>query len=215
MSEKLKNIFTIICIVLLLVLSFFGGRYTKKGKTTVITEYVKGETIIDTLYEFKPYKIIEPVDTLNVIRQCIESGKYSDLWPTKIVTEYIEVIKEDTTKVINDWGSQRFYSENLFDNDTVGNCNVNIEVQYNRLKSLNYTFTPINKEVITENYLIKTVKPFVGVGWMVNPWDEIKNPMLSLSGGLFINDKYGISIQLQHAMKSKADYIGGNIYVNF
>ena len=98
-----KIAFYITMVVFFLTLGFFLGRKTiKEPATKIVTEYIEGEKITDTLYYPKPYKVVVPIDTLGIIQQCIKDGIYKELWPEKVVTEYIEVDKTDTTAIIID-----------------------------------------------------------------------------------------------------------------
>ena len=156
-----------------------------------------------------------PVDTLNIIKQCIKDGIYSELWPTKIVTEIVEVTKEDTTKILADWATNRLYNETLFSNDSIGYCSIEAQVQYNRLKLLGYEYQPITKTVTETVYKTKLISPYIGVGFTTNPWDEVRNPMVLVNGGIFIKERYGIQLNLTHGLQSKSDHIGGSfVYKN-
>ena len=110
---------------------------------------------------------------------------------------------------------KRTYEELLFQTDTIGTCNVKLELQYNRLKSVMYNYQPIIKKVVEEKYKIRTFSPFIGIGYMTNPWDEVKNPLFNLNGGVFIKEKYGIQVNFMHMLKSKNDYVGGSFLYKF
>jgi hypothetical protein len=216
MSTKLtETILYIVIIFSILALGFYFGRKTTKVKTEIKTEYIKGDTIRDTIYEPKPYKVVEPVDTLNIIKQCIKDGIYSELWPTRIITEIVEVTKEDTTKMLADWATKRLYNETIFSNDSLGYCSIEAQVQYNRLRVLGYEYQPITKTITETVYKVNKFSPFAGIGYMTNPWDEINNPMFVVNGGFFIKEKYGIQLQLMHAFQSKSDYVGGSFIYKF
>lgn len=216
MNEKIINtILSLLIILGLFGVGFYLGRKTIKTDTKIVTEYIKGDTIRDTLYYPQPIKIIEPIDTLNIIKQCIKDGIYSELWPEKVITEYIEVTKQDTTKIMNDWATKRLYSETLFQNDSIGSCIVNAEVQYNRMKLIGYNYTPITKQVTETIYKTKLFSPFVGGGYLINPWEEKRNPIITLNGGVFIKEKYGLQLQYMRTLNSKNDYIGGNVLIKF
>lgn len=214
-AKQWKILFHIFMILGILISGFFIGRSTIKVKEITTIEYIKGDTIRDTLYYPKPYKEILPIDTLSIIKQCIKDGIYQELWPEKVITEYVEITKEDTSKIMKDWAIKRLYNENLFQNDSLGSCSVEAEVQYNRMRLIGYNYVPITKEITETKYLTKTFSPFVGVGYVTNPWDDIRNPIINLNGGIFIKEKYGIQLQLMHALKSKDDYIGGSILLKF
>lgn len=210
-----KFLFYTTIVIGLLVLGFFIGRKTiKEPETKIVTEYIQGETKTDTLYYPKPYKVEVPVDTLGIIQQCIKDGIYKELWPEKIITEYIEVTKDDTTEIMKDWASKRLYTETLF-NDETGTCSINTEVQYNRMTLLGYSYSPITQTVTETKYITKAFSPFVGISYLTNPWDEIKNPMLQINGGIYFNEKYGIQAIYQRGFKLDNDYVGAGFIYKF
>jgi len=213
---KWQLVFVAVLMAAIGVLCFFLGRSTiKQPKQDVVIEYVQGPTIHDTIVCPKPYEIIKPIDTLGIIQQCIRDGIYIELFPTKVITQYVEVTREDTTGILEDWASKRKYTEIIFDIDTLGKCVVNADVQYNRMALVGYEYTPVVKTITNTNYVVKKFSPFVGVGAMVNPWDGIKAPMGNATVGFFIKEKYGIQLQYQHAFNINCDFLGGNILFKF
>jgi hypothetical protein len=210
-----KWLFNITIILVLLTTGFFIGRKTVNTKTEIVTEYIKGETITDTVYYPKPYKVVEPIDTLNLLQQCIKDGIYKELWPERVVTEYVEMEKKDSTVIIKDWATKRFYSETLFSDEKNGTCIFNAEVQYNRMNVVGYSFTPSTKVITEKKNVIKSFSPFVGVSYLTNPWNDIKNPSIQLNGGLYINEKYGLQLIYQRGFKLNNDYLGGGILIKF
>ena len=214
--DKWKIAFYITMVAFLLALGFFLVIKTvKKPETKIVTEYIEGEKITDTLYYPKPYKVVVPVDTLGIIQQCIKEGIYQELWPDKIITEYVEVNKTDTTAIMKDWATKRFYTETLFNNTDYGTCTFDAEVQYNRLKMIDYTYSPIVQTVTETKYIIKSFSPFIGISYLVNPWDEIRNSMVQLNGGFYIKEKYGIQAIYQRSFKLNNDYVGAGFIYKF
>ena len=49
----------------------------------------------------------------------------------------------------------------------------------------------------------------------MNPWDEIKNPMIQVNGGVFFNEKYGIQAIYQRGVKLDNDYVGAGFIYKF
>ena len=213
--NKWKLAFNIVVVIFLLTLGFFLGRKTIEPKTEIVTEYIQGEKITDTLFYPKPYKVYVKPDTLSIIQQCIKDGIYKELWPEKVVTEYIEVNKSDTTAIMNDWATKRYYSETLFNDEKQGSCAFNAEVQYNRLKMVDYTYTPVVQTITETKYTTKMFSPYVGLSYLENPWDEIKNPTIQLNGGVFFKETYGFQVLYQRGLKLKSDYIGGGFIYKF
>ena len=114
---------------------------------------------------------------------------------------------------MQDWATKRFYTDTLFNNDKQGTCTFDAEVQYNRLKMIDYSYSPIVQTVTETKYVTKLFSPFIGVSYLINPWDEIKNPMVQLNGGLYIKEKYGVQAIYQRGLKLNNDYVGvGFIY---
>jgi len=214
-ENKRKIIFYILLIIILFGGGFFTGRKTMKIKDNIKIEYIKGDTIREIIEKPVPEFIKLPIDTIDIIKQCIKDGIYKELWPERIITKYIEVTKEDTTKIIKDWATKRIYDKILFQNDSIGTCKIKTEIQYNRLQLLDYYLEPKVKTVTETNFIVKKFSPFVGAGYLINPWDEINNPIITLNGGIFINEKYGVQVQYMRTLKSKNDFIGGSFIIKF
>jgi hypothetical protein len=214
-ATQWKLLFHIFIIIVIFSGGFFTGRRTIETKKIIKTEYIKGDTIKDTIFSPIPVQVEKPIDTMNIIKKCIEDGIYQELWPNKVVTEYIKVTAEDTVKIVNDWATKRNYNELLFNSDTLGTCSVNIELQYNRLKFVNYNFEPITKKITDEKIKVKMFSPFVGLGYITNPWDEFDDPLLNLTLGAFVKEKYGLQINLMHMLESKKDYVGCTFLYKF
>ena len=188
---------------------FFVGRKTVKDpKPKVVTEYVKGETVHDTIVKPKPYAVKVPVDTADIIRQCVRDGIYAELFPVKIVTKYIEVTREDTTVIMKDWATKRSYKEVLFDSDTAGSCDVTIEVQYNRIKGIGYNYKPVYKTVTVTKTERKFFSPFVGVGLVVSPHSGAVDLGGSIQAGAFFKDRGGVYLQYSRLAGTNRDVFG-------
>lgn len=205
-NKKIQLVFIAIIIIAFGLIGFYLGRKTvKEGDTHTEIVYVEGETIIDSIPYPVPKYIVKPSDTADIIMACVRDGIYTELFPERIVTEYVEIMKEDTAEILKDWGTKRMYSETLFDIDTVGKCVVDASVQYNRLSLLSYSYTPITKTVtITENR-VKFFSPYVGVGALLrNDFTCYTNVVPSVNAGFFIKEKYGLHFQYGR------DFVTGN-----
>ena len=145
-----KTAFIILGLILLLI-GFFVGRSAIDVKTDV--KYVKGKTIIDTVFIPSPY-----------------SEKKAD--KDKLVPVYkkdstgIESSELDTAKskdaTIQDWNVERKYANTLFNNE-YGSLSYDISVQNNKLSSFKYTHTPMQKE--TTNYKEKVWQPYASASY--------------------------------------------------
>ena len=161
-----SSLITVIGLILLLI-GFLVGRSTIDVKTDV--KYVKGKTIIDTVFIPSPY-----------------SEKKADR--DKLIPVYkkdstgIESTELDTAKskdaTIQDWNIERKYANTLFNNE-YGNLSYDISVQNNKLSSFKYTHTPIQKE--TNTYKEKTWQPFVSASYNTLNY-------VGIGGGVFYHD---------------------------
>ena len=203
-EKKWKIIAYALAIIGFILLGFYLGRTSvdKKHPETIV-KYIKGEKIKDSIPFPVPYEIVKPIDTANIIKQCVKDGIYFDLFPEKTVIEYVEVTKEDTSRILEDWASKRLYKETLFDIDTVGNCVVDLSVQYNRLSLIEYTYTPVTKNVTNNIYKVNLFNPFIGGGLLAIPYKEYLDLGLSVDGGFFIKEKYGIKLQYGYMLNQE------------
>lgn len=194
----------VLIIVIIILLLFFGGfwtgRKTMKLKTVTVIEYVELPPIHDTIYKPKPKYIEVPADTASIIQDCIEKGLYTELFPWKHDTVFTH---QDTTLILSDWSTKRIYKETLFDIDTIGKCDISATVQYNRINSMDYTYTPIQKQTTTTIIKERQFEPFIGGGITIginNINQNINNVSAgaALQGGFYIKQHYGISLQYQY-----------------
>lgn len=208
--NKWKIIAYAFAIVGFILLGFYLGRTTvDKKEPDTIVKYIKGDEIHDSISYPVPYEVIKPADTANIIKQCVKDGIYFDLFPEKTVIEYVEVTKEDTSRILEDWASKRLYKETLFDIDTVGSCVVDFSVQYNRLSLIRYTYTPVIKNVNNNIYKVNLFSPFVGGGLLAIPHKEYLDLGLSIDGGFFIKEKYGLKLQYGYMLNQDRNSIIG------
>jgi hypothetical protein len=178
--------------IMLLSIGFFAGRCT--DKTITKTEYVKGETIRDTIFATKlvPYKVVIPA---------------APVLPMKPDTIKIpgkpEIIRMmvDTAQIIADFIKENSYSNTLFDDKKNGKLTVSSIVQYNKLKKLGYEFTPIYKETTVEKRKIFT--PFVNASY--NTFGYFGG-----GAGLYYYD-VGLNVKYLTDFKSKGYEFGINI----
>ena len=177
---------SIIVIIILLFLSgIYVGRKTFEPKVVTKIEYKELPPIHDTIPA--PYPVKEKVDTANLIKQIVAKGLYSELFPDKEKTDTVYLTPKDTSKIINDWATERTYTEKLFYIYTVGTCTINTSVQFNRLGSIDYTFKPVQKQTTTTITEKRKYLPYAGIGISTFPTAGIE-------AGIFINQSWGFSI---------------------
>lgn len=215
--DKWKIVALVLIVVLSILSGFFLGRSTvdvSMPKTEV--KYIKGEKITDSIPYPQPIEVNRPIDTANIIKQCVKDGIYSELFPEKTITEYIEITKDDTSAILADWATKRLYSETLFDVDTIGKCIVNASVQYNRLSLLSYHYTPIEKQTLITTNKVKFFSPYIGLGVIVdNSFNDYWNYMPMANAGFFIKEKYGINLLYAKSLKSKNNFFGASLLYKF
>lgn len=191
----------IIAAIALFGLGFFIGRQREPEVITKTeTKYVELPPIHDSIPYPKPYVVVEPVDSMNIIMEAKMSGLLSELFPEKPDTVY--VTKADTAAVIKDWATERLYSETLFDSDTLGKFSFDASVKYNRLMSFDYTFNPVQKQTETTIKTTRTFLPYVGAGF------DTGCAILG-QGGVFIKQDAGFAVQYRYDTKLKQGTIGG------
>lgn len=146
----MKTKYVILIGVIALITGFFIGRATTTS--SIVTKYVKGETVTNSVNVPTPYNIYIPT---------------APLLPTKPDTikintkEYI-TLKVDTSKIIANYILRKRYKTPLFD-DNNGKLTVESVVQYNSLDSIGYSFTPIVKEITITKTKIFT--PFLNASY--------------------------------------------------
>lgn len=190
-----KLISITIVILILCLCAFFIGRRTIQAKPSE-TIYIKGDTV--RVEVVKPEIVYEkiPVDTLDIIKECIKSGKYAYLFPVKVKDSLVyKPTSADTLAIIRDWATERQYKEAVFDEDTLGTAIVSITLRYNRIEELEASVVPVIKEVKVPAE-VKKYSPFVGAGLTTMP-------TIAIQGGMFIEDKYGASVLYQYEWQQK------------
>jgi len=207
----------IVIIIVLLLIGFFVGRKTAEGKVTVETEYITLPPIHDTVPDPYPVEVKKPVDTASIIQDCVKKGIYAELFPYKKETDTVYTSR-DTAQIVYDWASERKYRETLFDIDTIGRCELNILVQYNRLDTMTYTYTPVQRQTTITKEKIRTVSPFIGIGTSTSiaPNTEVgKHTSADIEVGVFIKEKYGVALEYQYEILNGSHNVGGMFYYKF
>ena len=150
MSSYLK----IAIVVVAFIVGFFLGRKTIGVKEKI--EYVKGETIRDTIVISQPTFVEIPA-----------KPEYIYKYDT-IVVDNIQYISEkvDTSAIIQDYILMRTYEYNVFNSPTLGKFDIRQQIGYNKLLSFDYGFTPITKQVT--QYRAPVFTPFVSMGYSTN-----------------------------------------------
>ena len=190
-----------IAAVALFGLGFYIGRQRDPEVITKeVIKYVELPPIHDSIPYPKPYKVVEPVDSMNIIMEAKMSGLLAELFPEKKDTVYIT--KADTAAVVKDWGTERLYSETLFDSDTLGRFSFDAAVKYNRLASFDYTFVPVQKQTETTIKTTRKFLPYLGAGF------DSGMGVLG-QGGMFFHQDAGFALQYRYDTQTKQSTYGG------
>ena len=150
----MKKYLKIAIVIVAFVVGFFLGRKTIDVEEKI--EYVKGETIRDTIVINEPTFVEIP------------SKPQLPMKPDTIYLDSIQIITEkvDTSAIIQDYILMRTYEYNVFDSPTLGKFDVKQQIGYNKLLSFDYTFTPVTKQVTQFREPVFT--PFVTMGYSTN-----------------------------------------------
>ena len=200
-----KNWWKIAVIVIAALALFWGGFYLGRSRdpeviTKEVIKYVELPPIHDSIPYPKPYKVVEPVDSMNIIMQAKLSGLLAELFPEKKDTVY--VTQADTAAVLKDWATERRYKETLFDSDTLGRFSFDAAVKYNRLTSFDYTFVPIQKQTETTIKTTRKFLPYIGAGF------DSGMGLLG-QGGMFFHQDAGFALQYRYDTQLKQSTYGG------
>ena len=187
----MKNKYWIVVLIVSILFSFFVGRSSNEGKE--IIKYVQGETITGGVSkeELIPAKEEKgdfselPMKELEI--QYIDSGSIQTITKIKYIIEVV-----DTAAIISDYLVKRTYEQTLFNNDKQGKLIVYPVVYKNRLTALDYSFTPMYKEIIKQQ--VKVWQPFVSTSYSTLNY-------VGLGGGIFYHD-LGFEYQYQIGLRN-------------
>ena len=199
-KDKLKNTnYWKIGAIALLIVLIFGGGFFLGRKTIKVTEkphtvYIELPAVQDTTEKLVPVK--EKLDSANFIKNCIASGKFTELFPEKVIVKdsIIYLNDEDYKKIAMDWATERVYEETAFNSDTLGKFDYTAKVQYNQLTSFGYNYTPLQKQQEIVQNQVKHFSPFIGAGISTLP-------SLEFDLGAFIDDSWGFSFNGRYNMR--------------
>ena len=200
-----KNWWKIAVIIIAALALFWGGFYIGRQRDPeVITKteikYVELPPIHDSIPKPVPYKVVEPVDSMNIIMEAKMSGLLAELFPNE-GKDTVYVTEKDTTAALRDWATERRYKETLFDSDTLGRFSFDAMVKYNRLASFDYTFIPVQKQTETTIKTTRKFLPYLGAGIATDG-------ALIGQGGMFFHQDAGFAVQYRYDTKLKQNSVG-------
>lgn len=134
-----------LCCFLCFCLGWQTGRGTIVEKEEI--RYVKGKTLKIYVPQEKlvPYMVENPLNGYYVTKLDSVKLSYDSLeWAYDSLLGSYPIV--DTAEIIADFVKRSYYSNELFDNDSLGSLTIDTEVQFNALQAMSYEFTPIIKE---------------------------------------------------------------------
>jgi hypothetical protein len=159
----------IILVLIGIAIGFFLARLTVKEnerERLVVGKQVNGKVYAN----FKLGKELKEFETSITEIPSI-------FWRVDTVNNYI-THPVDTEKIISDFILKREYSFNVFNNEQ-GKLDIKQEVQYNRIQSFDYTFTPIHIEKTT--YRKPLIMPYLSATYNTLNY-------VGVGGGFFLKD---------------------------
>lgn len=154
-TSKLITVFMV--LVILLFLSVW-----RDEDHTVKTEFVKVDTVKDSLNSWELVPVSEEIPVVPDLPA--KQIQYRDTGSihTVIETRYIHQTV-DTAAIIAEYIAKRKYELNVFDNIEQGKLIVYPVVQYNRLTSFSYEYTPVRRQV---THVKKNIwQPFISTSY--------------------------------------------------
>lgn len=152
MNSK-KIIFSLLLVGIVSgIVGFFIGRSNEIETTT---KWIKEETIHDTVPR---EKLVTKYVIVPELLSYVEKKKDTTIITTNPINKDSAI-----SETVKDWNLERVYKDYLFKSDTLGTLEYNINVQYNRIKSFSYNYTPIYKEVTKERK--RTFVPYISTSY--------------------------------------------------
>ena len=182
MKKYLKIAIVIVAFVVGFFLGFIVGRTSQPAKV----RFVKQKTISGSVIPLPPYIEIKPSNV--------------DL-PYKyvfITDTFLQVV--DTAKIIEEYSAIREYDFTLFD-DVFGKLDLKPTLQYNKFRSIDYSFTPITEVRVKKDIF----NIFTTIGYSTNE-------TVLLGGGIYYK-RFGLEYNYNYRLR-KYDY-SNNIYHTF
>ena len=190
MNRGINNGLVLVLMALCITAGIFIGRNWRIVEYRETIRYVQGVAIRDTIAVPLPYRVEIP-DMEDVALPM----RADTVWRTIPITDtvWLDRIKTitqvvDTARIIADFVAINHYTLQVFDIDTVGVFDVNLSVQYNLLRSFDYSFTPMIREVT--RYVGPTFIPFVSIS--TNTFQTV-----GIGGGVLFRN-IGIEYQFLH-----------------
>ena len=173
-----------------LAVGFYLGRQSVEIKTT--TKVVNGKTI----KKIVPIEQLVPIDVSMPTQVTYIERTYKG---DTIYTVNPKDSTESLKNVLNDWNLKRTYANTLFNDSINGRFDYKATVQFNKIGSFEYEFTPV-KTVITKEKK-RILQPFVSASYSTID-------IIGVGGGFFYHD-LGVEVLYNK------NYINGNSGLSF
>ncbi len=176
----------IIILVVACIISFFAGRSFSDVEYSV--KIVKGPTLRATVSSPAPINVNIP----NPENYVYVEPKGADESTTPVVTSTPSNMDSAIIATVRDFNIEREYAANLFDNND-GKLDYKALVQYNRLTSLSYEYTPMRTEITKVKS--RAIVPFITS-------DISSFGILGVGGGIF-NKNGGLKAEYEYNLDTK------------
>ena len=183
------KLFIIACLVFL-GLGFYVGRQSIDVNTKI--KYIRGKTLRDSI----PYDKLVPIYIKSPsLKTYIERTDSIRVFYTTSPKDTAQSLKN----VLEDWNLSRTYDSILFNDSTNGKLHYNATIQFNKISSFKYDYTPITR--VETRSVTRTIEPFISA-----EYSTLNN--VGIGGGFFYN-KLGLELKYQK------DFINGNNGLSF
>ena len=143
MKKGISNGLALAILAIGIIAGIFIGWNMRGVEYRETVRYVQGQTIRDTIAVPQPYRVEIP-----------KFYRLPTITETVFVNDTLTVVERvDTAQIIRDFIAINYYAFTVFSNEQTGVLDVNLSVQYNLLRSFDYSFTPMIREVT------RTVQP--------------------------------------------------------
>lgn len=209
-----RSIFIVLCIILVFGMGYYSGN--KLRNTEPIIDYIRLPPVQGGFDKEDLSPVLESQDSPIIYKWVYtDRADKSQENLTKIdsngqYTQAPEAQEIDTLESLRvtavDWNIKRTYNQVLFNSNDIGKLDIGIKVQYNKLDSIWFNYTPVQKNTIYRP-TIKKVQPFVRASY--NSLDQVTGGV-----GLYIN-KIGIDVFYIRDGRQNKSGIGAGLSYRF
>jgi hypothetical protein len=190
MKRVINSRLSLVLMALCIITGIFIGLNMRNVEYRETVRYVRGEPIVERIEVPVPYRVEVP-----------RYYRLPTITETVVVNDTLAVVERvDTARIIAEFIAINHYQFNVFDIDTVGVFDVNLSVQYNLLRSFEYEFVPMVREVTRT--VQPTLIPFASIS--ANTFSTV-----GVGGGVLFRN-FGVEYQFlrNHSLNSSGHQVG-------